>query len=230
MTEQEKTSKDQDRFDALLPWYVNGTLMNGDRTWMDEFVRLHPEAASELRMQQMLQATLHEEAAAIPAHIGFDTLMQRVRQERRAAAAPGPLARLNDTLGRFFGGFQLTPALATAFAVIVVQAGVIGTLMLGSGTQEGELAPEYARMRSIEAPATVLEGPFLKINFNPDARESDLRFALVSVGGTLVSGPSQLGDYFVKVPAARIEAVSSQLQSSGLVESIEVVQSLPNKG
>ena len=229
MAEQEKVMKDQDRFDELLPWYVNGTLMNGDRMWMDEFVRLHPEAASELCLQQTLQTTLREDAPAVPADIGLDKLMQRLRQESRVVHTRGFLARFKDALGRFFAGFQLTPAMATAFAVILVQAGVIGALMLGGGTREGDLEHEYAQIRSIE-PSVALEGPFLKINFKPDARESDMRFALVSVGGTVVAGPSQLGDYFVKVPATGIEAASNQLRSSSLVESVVVVQSLPNKG
>jgi hypothetical protein len=229
MAEQEEMMKDQDRFDALLPWYVNGTLVNGDRMWMDEFVRVHPEAASELRLQQTLQTTLRGDATTIPANIGLDKLLQRVRQERSTAPARSLLGQINDTLGTFFAGLHPTPAMAAAFAVILVQAGVIGTLMLRGGAQEGDLEHEYAQMRSIE-PSVALEGPFLKINFKPDARESDMRFALVSVGGSVVAGPSQLGDYFVKVPAAGIEAASDQLRSSGLVESIVVVQSLPNKG
>jgi hypothetical protein len=195
---------------------------------MDEFMRQHPGAASEFRMQQMLQTTLQEGAAAIPANIGLDKLLTRVRQERRAAPSTGLLASLNEMLGRFFAGFQLTPATATAFAVIVAQAGVIGVLLTGSGEQDA--VPEYARMRAIEGPAAALEGPFLKINFDSNTRESDLRFALVSVGGTLVAGPSQLGDYFVKVPAARIAAASDQLRANALVESCVVVESLPNKG
>ena len=222
MTESEKVTPDQDRFDTLLPWYVNGTLVNTDRTWMDNFVRAHPEAASELRLQQRVQTALHENAAAIPVDMGLDKLMQRVRQDQRAA--PTPTRSIKDILAGFFSGFQLTPAMGTAFAVIMIQAGLISTLMVGNETQE----PEYARTRAIVAP--VLEGPFLKVNFNPDARESDMRFALVSVGATLVDGPSQLGDYFIKVPAADIEAASKQLESSGLVESISVVPSLPNKG
>lgn len=227
MTQKYKAETDKDHFDELLPWYVNGTLAQDDRMWVDEFMRRHPDAASEFRMQQMLRTTLHENAAAIPADIGLDTLLKRVRQERRAAPSTGLLARLNEMLGRFFAGFLLTPATATAFAVIVAQAGVIGVLLTGG---EQDAAPEYARMRAIEGPAAALEGPFLKINFDSNARESDLRFALISVGGTLVAGPSQLGDYFVKVPAARIAAASDQLRANALVESVVVVESLPNKG
>lgn len=222
MTEQEKMTPEQDRFDTLLPWYVNGTLNNNDRTWMEGFVRLHPEAGSELRLQQKIQTALHENAAAIPADIGLDQFMQRVRQDRRAA--PAPTRSIKEMLAGFFGGFQLTPAMGTAFAVIMIQAGLIGTLLVGHESQE----PEYARTRAVVAPELV--GPFLKVNFHPDARESDMRFALVSVGATVVDGPSQLGDYFIKVPPAEIEAALKQLESSGLVESISVVPSLPNKG
>lgn len=230
MTDRHETTKDEDRFDELLPWYVNGTLPQDERTWMDAFVQAHPEANARYRVERTLAATLQEEAAAVPADLGFAKLMQRVRQEQPAAPTKaGFLQRMNEALGEFFAGFRLTPAMGTAFAVILAQAGIIGALMLGDGAREADREREYAQTRSIDA-LSVMAGPFLRINFKPDTRESDMRLALVSVGGTLVGGPSQLGDYFVKVPRDRIEKARSELRANDIIESVDLIESLPTRG
>ena len=54
------------RFDELLPFYVNGTLAEADREWVDAYLREHAQAAAELD--------------------GCRTLQTRIR------AWPGPLA------------------------------------------------------------------------------------------------------------------------------------------
>ena len=38
-----------DRFDELLPFYVNGTLAEADRSWVESYLREQPQAADELR-------------------------------------------------------------------------------------------------------------------------------------------------------------------------------------
>ena len=37
-----------ERLTELLPWYVNGTLAENDRRWVDEYLAEHPEARGEL--------------------------------------------------------------------------------------------------------------------------------------------------------------------------------------
>ena len=36
------------RFDELLPFYVNGSLPEADRAWVDSYLREHPKAEAEL--------------------------------------------------------------------------------------------------------------------------------------------------------------------------------------
>ena len=59
------------------------------------------------------------------------------------------------------------------------------------------------------------KGPLVKVNFAPDAKESDIRLLLVSVQGTLAGGPGQLGDYYVRVPAGKeaLEEIRPVLES-----------------
>ena len=44
-----------DRFDELLPWYVNGTLSDEDRAWVERHLAEHPDARAELDWYQSLQ-------------------------------------------------------------------------------------------------------------------------------------------------------------------------------
>ena len=57
-------------------------------------------------------------------------------------------------------------------------------------------------------------GPYLKVNFKADAREADIRMLLVEVNGSLAGGPGQLGDWYVRIPEARIAAATDKLKAS----------------
>lgn len=218
------------RFQELLPWHVNGTLESSERAWVEHYLREHPDAHSELRWTEGLQARVQEKASAIASgvapDIGFDRLMIRARAEaaaapRKAATQPpaGILARIRD----FFAAGQFKPAMAVGAAVIVAQAAVIGTLM---NSQMAAEDPEYSTIRSL-APGQVVSGPVLQVSFSADTSERDLRALLVRVGGTLVGGPGQLGNYLVAVPADKLEQASQVLATSQLVEDVAVLDQFP---
>ena len=65
------------------------------------------------------------------------------------------------------------------------------------------------------------------MNFKGEAREADIRMLLVEVHGSLAAGPGQLGDYYVRVPAAQVAAVSDKFKASGIVDAVAVVDALP---
>ena len=71
------------------------------------------------------------------------------------------------------------------------------------------------------------KGPYLKVNFKADSRESDIRMLLVSINGSLAGGPGQLGDYYVRVPEQQLQASSDKLAASALVDAVAVVDALP---
>jgi hypothetical protein len=217
MTEQET----KQRFDELLPWYVNDTLGEDDRMWFEQYLHAHPQVASELAWHQSLKARIQENAPAVSATVGLNKLLARIHDEQMASRPS-----FAERLASLFGGFRLTPALATAFGVIALQAGVIALLF--QSNQDLRVDNEYATVRSIKPPF-VLEGPLLKVNFKPDAKESEMRLLLVTTGGVLVAGPTQLGDYFVKVPAEKIDQAASELKASTIVEAVATVTTLPEK-
>jgi hypothetical protein len=200
-----------DRFAELAPWYVNGSLDAADRTWVHNYLSAHPEARSELAWFQSLQTRIKETIPEVPATIGLNRAMARIRADQPTLAA---------RLGAFVASLSMKPAMSMALAaVVLVQGGVIVNMM--KNTQE-----EATEMRAMRAQA-VEEGPLVKVNFAPDARESDIRMLLVSVQGTLAGGPGQLGDYYVRVPAGKEAATAAKLKGMAIVQAVELAPGIP---
>lgn len=200
-----------DRFEELLPWYVNGSINAEDRAFVERHLAEHPEAQAELDWYRSLSARIQDSAPAVPATIGLAKVMTLIRGDRPTLA---------ERIGAFFGGFALRPAMAYAgLAVIAAQGGFIFNLM-------GSMKDDANEIRALKA-VQVVEGPLLKLNFTPDAKEADIRFLLMSVQGSLAGGPGQLGDYFVRVPAGKEEAVAAQLKTASIVQSVTLAPGVP---
>jgi hypothetical protein len=65
----------------------------------------------------------------------------------------------------------------------------------------------------------------LRVTFKAEAEELDIRGALVDVGGTLVGGPGQLGEYLVRVPPGKLDAAAARLRANAAIEAVEVSSS-----
>jgi hypothetical protein len=213
-------------FDELLPFYVNGTLSTADRAWVEGYLREHPLARAEMQWYESLQTRLREDVPAVSSEVGMERALQRIRTEGpvpqlpRRAAAPSPLERLRDWFASIVPQPVLRPAFAGALAVVALQAAVIATLVI-----ERDDSSELRAMRG----SVVDTGPYLKVNFKADARETDIRMLLVEVHGSLAGGPGQLGDYYVRVPEPKLAAVTATLSASAIVDAVSVVDALPAK-
>ena len=65
------------------------------------------------------------------------------------------------------------------------------------------------------------------MNFKADAREADIRMLLVEIDGTLAGGPGQLGDWYVRIPEARIAVAADKIKASAIVDGVARVDALP---
>ena len=212
------------RFDELLPFYVNGTLSAADRAWVEGYLDEHPSARAELQWYESLRTRLREDVPAVSSEIGMEHALRRIRTESPAAqgarrpAAPSPLERLRGWLAAIVPQPMLRPAFASAMAVVALQAAVIATLVVERD--------DPSEVRALRA-SVVEKGPYLKVNFKADARETDIRMLLVEVHGSLAAGPGQLGDYYVRVPEQQLPASSDKLAASAIVDAVAVVDALP---
>lgn len=204
---------EQRRFDELAPFYVSGALDAADRAWVDAYLAREPGARAALEWHQALARTIEERYAQVPADVGRAGLERRLAADRRGGKG-GLLALLERLVPRA----ALYPAFAGAAALVLVQVIVIGVLVNRPD------APEYAEVRSLGAAA---ERSYLQVSFKPAAAERDIRLVLIRVGGQIVHGPGQLGDYYLAVPAGRIDAAHRELEASAVVEAVARVTKLP---
>jgi hypothetical protein len=201
----------KERFEELLPWYANGSLGAEDRAWVDAYLEQHPEARSELDWYRSLQKRVQENAPAVPATIGLARAMRLIQGDRPTLA---------ERINAFFGNLGLRPSYALAgLAVVAVQGGVILNLL-------GDVRENAEEIRALNA-VRVEEGPMLKINFAPDAKETDIRMLVVQVRGELAGGPGQLGDYYVRVPAGSQAAALAQVQAAPIVQAASLAPGVP---
>ena len=201
----------QERFEELLPWYVNGTLEAEDRAWVEQYMKDHPEVRAELEWFGSLQRRMHENAPTVPATIGLARTMHLIRGDRPTLA---------ERISAFFGGFALRPAYALAgVAALAIQGGVILNLI-------GDAKDDASEIRTLRA-SQVTEAPMLKVNFAPDAKEADIRHLLMSVQGSVAGGPGQLGDYYIRVPGEQLDAAAAKLKADPIVQAVAVAPGLP---
>ena len=153
---------------------------------------------------------------------GLAQVMQRIRAEAKSASKAAARRDRENTLNRFREWFRWSPALALACGLVAVQFGVIVHLYGLRGGEESE----YSGVRTMIGRHSEA---FVRVAFKPDATENDLRTLVRGIGAEIVAGPTQLGDYYLVVPATGAEAALKTLQSNASVESAEVVRALPSR-
>jgi hypothetical protein len=200
-----------ERFEELLPFYVNGTLGAEDRAFVEEYLQRHPESRGELDWYRSLQRRVQENAPAVPATIGLARAMRLIQGDRPT---------FSERIASYFGNLGLRPSYALAgLALLAAQGGVILNLL-------GEARDDADEIRSLRA-VRVEEGPMLKISFSPDAKEADIRMLLVQLRGELAGGPGQLGDYYLRVPAGSEQAALAQAQAATFVQAATLAPGVP---
>ncbi|MEZ5739648.1 MAG: hypothetical protein R3E68_09460 [Burkholderiaceae bacterium] len=212
MTDSPRTPIDRDvrRLDDALPWYLNGTLERTDHEWVESQLG---DDDTRLQFDRKIIDLLDEQAQAVPADLGWEALLRRVRTDAGPAVAPlagrvadqGPLARLGD----FFASL-LTPRLGLAMAALLaVQTVTIGWL-LTEGQNESQLYRSGGALQPV---------PVIRALLPETLPEKSLRTALTANGLTIVGGPTALGEYFLQGEAGSLAAVAEQLKQQGTLIS-----------
>lgn len=204
----------------LLAWYVNGTLAGPDRDRVEAALRDDAGASSKVAWERAVHgAVKNDPALEIASDRGLFQVMQRIRADTATKAAPrtaqdGWLSSLREK-------FQWTPALALACGVVAVQFAVIGQMWMVRG-EEGEYAGVRAWTSGQHASVV-----FIRIAFKAESLAGDVSSLLRSVQAEIVSGPSQLGDYYLLLDKRSAKDALSLLQGNTNVESAEIVNALP---
>jgi hypothetical protein len=207
----------------LLPWYVNGTLSEDERSAAEVHLAQCQECSRELKQLKELESAVLgvAEQAPAPSSAGLNRVLARIEvyeKERQRAHEKrfGGLTWLSDA---WTSWWQPTPNLARA--VIAVQLLVIlalaGMLSLRKGPGgTGETAGGPA---GVQRPQEVTQ---ISVSFVDGVSERMIRETLLNIKGRIVDGPSVLGLYTVEVPIPpqqreQVDKLIQQLQHNAQV-------------
>jgi anti-sigma factor RsiW len=191
--------------DAMLPWYVNGTLDPDER----DMVQRHVDECLQCRSEVEWLRELH---AACVACVG---------QDRDAPALTGLRRRLEErpaAQARPVRGVWAALPLGWR-AAAVAQFCVIGALawlaFAGHDTAAG--------YRTLGAPDGMMTSGNVVVVFAAQTPEAEMRRVLNDAGARIVDGPTSTNGYVLAVPAERETAALRRLQAS---PSVTLAQAL----
>jgi hypothetical protein len=213
-------SRELNRVRELLPWYANGTLAPEQlafiHAWLERNMSRHPDINAELVWLRRTASQLQSQPAPQASDAGLPDLLRRIAQEQATQRQPKPWgARLTAWINQMLG--VRSPALAFGVAaVLCVQAGIIGILLMQSPAEQ---MPLSGAPHSVAAPKGIV---LLTVAFQPHATELAMRTVLSHAHAQILAGPSALGLYTVAVPSAEADVRIAQLQqASEVVESVQ---------
>jgi Putative zinc-finger len=188
--------------DALLPWFVNGTL-EGDEL---AFVQKHVDRCEACQREVEWLRELHAACVAAPgASSALSHLRRRLEEPRNQAATAAPLRTL---WSRILPWSQW--AIAAELAVIIG----LGIWLLPS-------AGDPALYRTLGARDVTPKSGSIVIAVDPTTTEAELRRILHDAGARIVDGPTQANAYVLDVPAQRQEQAMQALRAEHALVLVE---------
>jgi anti-sigma-K factor RskA len=184
--------------EMLLPWHAAGTLNARDARRVEEALARDPELAKQYAViREEYAETIHlNESLGAPSVRAMQKLFAAIDGE--PVRKPSVTSRISTGIAQFFA--SLSPrtlawsAGAAAFALLL-QAGVIGTVLLGGQTYQtaslntAERAAPAPMTRELAATGTP---PRALVRFAPEAKMADINTLLDSYQATVLGGANGL--------------------------------------
>jgi hypothetical protein len=166
-----------------------------------------PAQRFDKKIREVVQAT----RSPVPEAKRLDRLL---REFRALHATPSLLHRIAE----WFAGSWRVPAPAMAFMAMVLV--VQGVALVALKPQE---AAETETYRGANAPC--VDGPRIRAMFRPDAAHAEVLILLRKVEASIVAGPSETGELWLKIPKGRsVDEALNLLKSSALIDEAIVVE------
>jgi len=169
--------------EALLPWHAAGTLNARDTRRVDEALANDPELARQYAAirEEYAETILLNESLGAPSSRAMQKLFAAIDAE--PARKPYASLNLSARIAEFFAGLSprtLAAAAAVGAVALLVQAGVIGAVLMKQAGYETASLSKDARLGE--------KGPFALVRFAPDARVADITAFLDSYHASIVDG------------------------------------------
>jgi hypothetical protein len=212
-----------DDLEALLPWHAAGTLNSRDADEVEKALAGDKELARRfaLARDEMTETILLNEALGAPSARVMENLFKAIDKERKGVRSPAAASGLGAWLADLFTPRVLAFAASAAAVIIMLQAGVIGKMVLqehGGGSFETASAPPSMSTRSIDLASYAL------VRFAPQASIADITRFLDSRGAVIVDGPRPGGSGGMY----RVRVARSYLAKDELDRVVKEFQSASN--
>jgi hypothetical protein len=214
-------SASPDRLSLLLPAYLNGTLSDTERRWVDEQLAARADARAELEELRSLKRGLsaHWESEPAPSPSARTRVMAAIGKQAREEAQPGFGARIGAVLSALFAP-KWVPA--AALGVIVLQFG----LLVGMNNFRATTEPTEPEIITPRGGPDVVFPTMLKLVLKSDAKQSDVTALLQEMRAQIISGPDAAGAYILGLRTDNPDRINQRIalaRSRGdVVASVEI--------
>ncbi len=196
----------------LLPWFVMGTLDEGERRHVEEHLQACAACRGEVEWEQQLRAANN---AALPER-DVDRAFAAMRARLPAST------RKVSWLERLMESMRPRPWAGWALAA---QAAVIVGLAVALWSRPTPIGPEEHSYRALSRPVAA-EPSRMVVAFAPQTPLAEMRRILLANGARIVDGPTAADAYILSIAPERAEAAVQQLRAE---PSVLLVQSLEAK-
>jgi hypothetical protein len=184
----------------LLPWHAAGTLSPRDTQRVETALAADPELARRYELvREELAQTIHlNESLGAPSARAVEALFAKIDAEpARAPAISGNLgARIRDFFAALSPRTVAWSAAAAALA-IVLQAGVIGVVLVNENNERG--------YETASAPSTISgDGTYALIRFQPQVSAADITRFLDTNKFSIAAGPLAGGLFRVRIAPTKL--------------------------
>lgn len=213
MSESDPKMSRRDEMEALLPFYLNGTLGGEDLAAVEAWLASDPAAAAALEEAEteLFGSSAANEAIRPPADaLGrFSKMLDREAGPSRQAAPGSRLAALWNRVAGLPSGLAWATA-AAAIALVLLQAAV----NIGGRGDGYEIAGSEDDLKAM---------PFALVIFKPDARMADITAFLEANDAVIAGGPTAAGVFRIGIPAKTVADYDRVL---GLIAAAPFAQSV----
>lgn len=208
MTDRSEMSREE--IEALLVFLANGTLEGEERKAVEAAVAADPQLAGELEVLKTMRREMQAEDVQSPGEMGLARLMREIDAEAESPVVPQAGLPEAANLPTAPGSFWKIAAVVL-FGLVVVQTAYIG---YDDGT-------DFELAGGEEAPVSAEHT--IRVAFEADAAEADIRALLLEQGLVIVDGPSAIGLYTLAAAdeVSRADALAALQARGDIVESAE---------
>ena len=183
--------------DALLPWFVNGTLEGEELALVQRHLGECLRCQREVEWLRELHAACIAGEAMPAASAAFRNLRRQLEEPREGVS----IARLRRSWSR------AQPWPRWAIAAQLVAIAVLGSLLL-SGT-DGSSSYRTLGARNATVPAT----GSLVVVFDPATTEAEVHRILRGAGARIVDGPTQANAYVLEVSPGQTDRAAQAIKA-----------------